>query len=206
MCVDGRVSRGSREILVLSVRDVLVAAGVAVLLGQTKVDDVDQVALLPQAPVDIDKGVYILVHIMLKVTCNSHEEVVWLDVSVDEILRVDVLDPGYQLVCQEEHCLQAEASAMTIGVIIDHIAQPLHQEYHCCHPLHTFLSISPGAEVEQILQARSEQLHDHDVEVALRPTPLDGRNAHTALHDAVELGLDVELGVLRLDALELDGD
>ena len=55
MCVDGRVSRGSREILVLSVRDVLVAAGVAVLLGQTKVDDVDQVALLPQAPVDIDK-------------------------------------------------------------------------------------------------------------------------------------------------------
>ena len=46
-------------------------AGVAVLLGQAEVDDVDQVALLPQ----------------------THEEVVRLHVSVDEVLGVDVLDP-----------------------------------------------------------------------------------------------------------------
>ena len=85
--------------------------------------------LLPQAPVDIDKGVYILVHIMLKVTCNSHEEVVWLDVSVDEILGVDVLDPGYQLVCQEEHCLQAEASAKTIGDIVNCYQWGSHQHF-----------------------------------------------------------------------------
>lgn len=45
-------------------------ASVAVFLGQTKVDNVDQVALLAQA----------------------HEEVVWLHISVDEVLGVDVLD------------------------------------------------------------------------------------------------------------------
>ena len=47
-------------------------AGVAVLLGQAKVDDVHQVALLAQA----------------------HQEVVRLHISVDEVLRVDVLNPA----------------------------------------------------------------------------------------------------------------
>ena len=50
MSVDGRVSGGSREVLVLSVGDVLVAAGVAVLLGQAEVDDVHKVALLAETP------------------------------------------------------------------------------------------------------------------------------------------------------------
>lgn len=45
-------------------------ASVTVLLGQTKVDNVDQVALFAQA----------------------HEKVVWLHVSVDEVLGVDVFD------------------------------------------------------------------------------------------------------------------
>ena len=68
--VDGGVAGGSGEVLVLAVGDVLVGAGVAVLLGQAEVDDVDQVALLPQ----------------------THEEVVRLHVSVDEVLGVDVLN------------------------------------------------------------------------------------------------------------------
>ena len=69
MCVDGCVACCAGQVLVLAVGDVLVCAGVAVLLGQAKVDDVHQVALLAQA----------------------HQEVVWLHVSVDEVLRVDVL-------------------------------------------------------------------------------------------------------------------
>jgi len=68
--VDGGVARGARQVLVLAVGDVLVRAGVPVLLGQPKVDDVHKVALLAQA----------------------HQEVVGLHVAVDEVLRVDVLD------------------------------------------------------------------------------------------------------------------
>lgn len=45
-------------------------ASVTVFLGQAKVDDVDEVALFAQA----------------------HEKVVWLHVSVDEVLGVDVFD------------------------------------------------------------------------------------------------------------------
>jgi hypothetical protein len=37
-----------------------------------------------------------------------------------------------------------------------------------------------------------------------RAAPLDGGYANTALHDLVELGLDVQLRVLRLDAFQLD--
>lgn len=68
--VDGGVAGRAGQVLVFPVGDVLVGAGVPVLLGQPEVDDVHQVALLPQ----------------------SHEEVVGFDVPVDEVLGVDVLD------------------------------------------------------------------------------------------------------------------
>lgn len=70
MRVDGGVASGAGQVLVLSVRYVLVCPSVSVLLGQAEVDDVNEVAFLPQA----------------------HEEVIGLYVSVDEVLRVDVLD------------------------------------------------------------------------------------------------------------------
>jgi hypothetical protein len=41
VCVDGCVARCARQVLVLPVRDVDVGLGVAVLLGQTKVNHVD---------------------------------------------------------------------------------------------------------------------------------------------------------------------
>ena len=72
MCVDGGVAGCARHTLVLAVGDVLVCARVTILLGEAKVDDVHQVALLPQA----------------------HQEVVWLHVPVDEVLRVDILYPA----------------------------------------------------------------------------------------------------------------
>ena len=72
MCVDGGVAGGASQVLVLAVGDVLVRAGVPVLLGQAEVDDVDQVALLAQA----------------------HQEVVGLHIPVDEVLGVDVLNPA----------------------------------------------------------------------------------------------------------------
>ncbi len=71
--VDAGVSGGAGEILVFAVLDVLVRARVAVLLRQPEVDDVDEVALL----------------------AKPHQEVIRLHVSVDEVLRVDVLHSAY---------------------------------------------------------------------------------------------------------------
>ncbi len=67
MCINGSVSCSAGEVFVFPVGNVLVGPVVAVLLGQPKVNDVDQVPLLPEA----------------------HEEVVRLDVPVDEGTHVD---------------------------------------------------------------------------------------------------------------------
>lgn len=48
MCVDGGIARCASQILVLSVWDVLVCAGITVLLSQAKVYDVNQVTLLAE--------------------------------------------------------------------------------------------------------------------------------------------------------------
>lgn len=70
--VDGRVTSSTRKVLVLPVRDMEMGLGVPVLLRKTKIDDVDLVPAL----------------------ADAHEEVVGLDVTVDEVTRVDVLDTG----------------------------------------------------------------------------------------------------------------
>lgn len=70
MSVDGSVASRARQVLVLPVGDVLVRPGVAVLLGQAEVNDVDQVALFAE----------------------THQKVVGLHVSVDEVLGVDVFN------------------------------------------------------------------------------------------------------------------
>jgi len=62
MSVDGRVTSGTSEVLVLSVRDMKVRFGITVLLCQTKVNNIDLVSTLP----------------------DSHQEVVGLDVSMNE--------------------------------------------------------------------------------------------------------------------------
>lgn len=64
MRVDGGVAGSAGQVLVLPVGDVLVRAGIAVLLGQTKVNDVHQVTLF----------------------AKSHEEVVRLHITMNEIL------------------------------------------------------------------------------------------------------------------------
>lgn len=74
MGVDTHVASGTGQRLALSVGDVLLGLGVAVLLSHTKVDDVDDVGALGAR--------------------TTNEEVVGLDVAVNEILLVDGLDAG----------------------------------------------------------------------------------------------------------------
>lgn len=149
--VDRRITSGASQVLVLSVRNVEVRLGVAVLLGQTEIDHVDLVAALT----------------------DTHEEVVGLDVTVDERLGVDVLDAGNQLVGQEQDRLQRELAV---------------------------------AEVEEILQGGAEEVQDHGIVVALGAEPPHEGNADTTGKGLVDAGLIFQLGVLGLDAFELDGN
>lgn len=71
--VDGGIACRPCEVFVLSVGDVLVGAGIPILLGQPEVNDINQVAFLSQ----------------------PHEEVIWLHISVDKILRMNVLNTTY---------------------------------------------------------------------------------------------------------------
>lgn len=70
MSVDGSVASRAREVFILPVGDVLVCSGITVLLGQAKVNDVDQVALFTE----------------------THQKIVRLHISVDEVLGVDVFN------------------------------------------------------------------------------------------------------------------
>lgn len=149
--VDGGIPGSAGEVLVLSVRNVEMGLGVAVFLGQAKVNDIDLVASLPDA----------------------HEEVVGLDVAVDEGLGVDVLDPRDELVGEEQNRLQGELSV---------------------------------AEVEEVLQAGPEEVENHGIVVTFRTKPADKGDSDTTGERLVDAGFVFELGMLGLDALELDGD
>lgn len=74
--VNRGITSSAREVLVLTVRDVKVSLRVAVLLGKTKIDDVDLVTAL----------------------ADAHQEVVGLDITMDERFGVDVLDARNELV------------------------------------------------------------------------------------------------------------
>ncbi len=84
MGIDTGVPGGSRQVLILTVWNMKMRLGVAVLLGQTKIDHVDLVSPL----------------------ADAHQKVVRLDVAVNERLGVNILDPGDELIGQQEHGFQ----------------------------------------------------------------------------------------------------
>ena len=62
------------------------------------------------------------------------------------------------------------------------------------------------AEVEEVFERRTEEIDYHCVVVAFGTEPTNKRDADTTGEGLVDLGLILELGVLGLDGLELDGD
>lgn len=84
MSVNRGITSSTRQVLVLTVRNVEVSLWVTVLLGQTEINDIDLVATL----------------------ANAHQEVVRLDITVDEGFGVDVLNAGDELIGEEEDGLQ----------------------------------------------------------------------------------------------------
>ena len=96
MGVGGSVWNRPDEVLVLLVRDVQSGLRVAVLPGETVIDDVDEVAAF----------------------ADTHEEVLGLDVSVDKVARVDELDTGNQLVGEEKYGLEAELAIAEVEEVL----------------------------------------------------------------------------------------
>jgi len=95
--VDGGVSRGTREVLVLPVRNVQVGLRVAVFLGETKIDHVHLVTAF----------------------ADTHQEVVGLDVSVDEVPRMNVLDSGDELIGKQKNGFEAEFAVAEVEEVFE---------------------------------------------------------------------------------------
>ena len=105
MVVDGGVTGGTGQGAALALGDVLQGAGMAVPLGQTKVDAVDEVAG-PAASVG--------------------DEVGGLDVTVDEVAGVHQLDALQHLVGDHEDRLEGESAAALVELILEGRAEKVH--------------------------------------------------------------------------------
>lgn len=75
MSIDAHISGSASQALVFPVLDVLARLRVNVLLGQAKVDNVHHRLVLCMVP--------------------PHQKVLWLHVSVYQVLVVDILNSGY---------------------------------------------------------------------------------------------------------------
>ena len=151
MRVDGGISGSASQVLVLSIRNVEMRLGIAVLLGQTKINHVNLITPLP----------------------NAHEEVIRFDISVDKRLCVDVLDSRNELVSEKKNSLQGKL---------------------------------PVAKVEQVLQARPEEIENHGIIIALGSKPANERDANAPSKRLVHAGLVLKLRVLCLDGFEFNGN
>lgn len=144
MGVDGRVTSGTSQVLVLSVRNVEVSLGITVLLGQTEIDHVDLVATL----------------------ADTHEEVVRLDVTVDEGLGVDVLDAGDELISEEQDRLQRKLAVAEVEEILEGGAEQIED-----HGVIVALGAEPAH--ERNADTAGKRLVDASLILKLRVLSLD---------------------------------
>ena len=91
--VDGSITSGTSQVLVLSVGDVKVSLWVSELFRETKINHVNLISTL----------------------ADAHEEVVWLDVTVNEVARVDVLDTRYLRELDEIRTKEEREAKVPVG-------------------------------------------------------------------------------------------
>ena len=60
---------------------------------------------------------------------QSHKEVVWLHVPVDEVLPMDELNPAYQLIRQQEDRFEAELPVAEVEEVLQAGPQQLHHHH-----------------------------------------------------------------------------
>ena len=93
---NGGVSGRSSQVLAILVRDVLTLT-VFVALGEAEVDDVD---------------------VVFGGLCAADQEVVWLDVSVDDPLFMDLLNAFDHLDCYHDDRLKVEAALASLQEVL----------------------------------------------------------------------------------------
>ena len=107
MRVDTGVPSRSCQVLVFAVWNVEMRLRVAVFLCKTEIDYIDLVAAFT----------------------NTHQEVVWFDITMDEGFGVDVLDARDKLVGKKQDSLQGEFAVAEIEEIFQTRTQKI--EHHC---------------------------------------------------------------------------
>lgn len=106
MSVDGAEPRSAGELFGLLIWDVECRARISVLLNETVVDEIDDVRSLAE----------------------SDEEVRRLEISVDEILRVEILDSLDHLIRDHQHCLQHESLSTVVEEVLQGRPEVIHHE------------------------------------------------------------------------------
>ena len=99
MCVDTHISGRPRQALVLPVWNVFVSIGIDVLFGQAEVHDVYDFVLFGG--------------------CAANQEVLRFDVSIDQMLGVDVLHHMQELDGDQQDRPQGEFSATDIKKVLE---------------------------------------------------------------------------------------
>ena len=88
----------------LPVGDVQMSAGITIFLGQTKVNNMNLVALTPK----------------------THKKVIWLDIAVQKVLAMNVLDARNHLVGQQEHRLKRELAVAKVEQVFERRSQKVN--------------------------------------------------------------------------------
>lgn len=52
-------------------------------------------------------------------TTNAHEEVVGLNVSVNEVFRMNIFYAAYHLISEHQHCLHREAARAEVEQVLE---------------------------------------------------------------------------------------
>ena len=95
MSVDGSITSSSGQVLIFTVWDMEMCLWVTIFLSETKVDNVDLVASLS----------------------NTHQEVIWLDITMDKGLCMNVLNARDELIGQKQNGLEGEFSVAEVEEI-----------------------------------------------------------------------------------------
>lgn len=96
MSVNRSVPGSSRQVFAVTVRDMFARLWVSESLGQAEIYHVHVVLLF----------------------ANTYQEVVWLDITMKKVPRVDEFDPLKHLVCQHQHSFQSEFALAVIQQIL----------------------------------------------------------------------------------------
>ena len=162
--VDRSITGSAGQVLVLSVWNMEVCLWVTVLLGQTEINDIDLVTTLSDA----------------------HQEVVWLDITVNKGLGVDVLDARDELVGEQQNGLQGELAVAEVEEILKGWAEEIQD-----HSIVVALSSKPANEWNS--DSASQRLVDASLILQLWMLGLDALELNSDLLTRDDVGSEVDV-------------